>query len=334
MLDRLKGQEKAKHILKGFIEKGRIPSSMIFVGREGVGKKTAALYFAMALNCNIEKGVGCGECSSCKRTGSGMHPDVVVISGTQSIGIDEVRRIQRKLCFQPAEGMRNVIIIDNAENLTPPASNALLKTLEEPPSHSVIILITSSPYSLPVTVISRCYRVPFEALSERDIYEILTEIYGIEEGKAKLLSTICDGSVGQAIESEGFISREEVEKILSMFISLRGATIEEIAGHAREFGRRDDLYLNQFFNLARNFLLDGLKYKIECQGYIKYKVFKERIMEFLRDLSTDDILSLIGITGRFQRTLAHHPNKTLLMELYFHEIKGLYLRLRGTDEVI
>ncbi len=326
MLDRLKGQKKAKLILNSFIERNRIPSSMIFTGMEGVGKRTAALYFAMALNCFVEVGKGCGQCSACRRIEKGAHPDVFIIEGLHGIGIEEIRGIQKKLHFRPVEGMKNVIIIDRADNMTHPACNALLKTLEEPPSHSVIILITSSPHSLPATVVSRCYRVPFEPLGEREIFEILTENYGIDKEKAMVISTICDGSIGRALEREGFLSIDETERILSILISLRKATIEEIGGYARELGKRDDLYLDCFFNLIRNFLLDGLKYKIDSLDNIKYKGLKQGIEEFLNGAPIDDILLLIGKTGRYQRILPLHPNKPLLMELYLHEIRGIFLR--------
>nr|BAL54586.1 DNA polymerase III subunit delta' [uncultured prokaryote] len=333
MLERLKGQQRAKHILKGFIEKQRIPSSLMFVGRDGIGKKTAALYFAMALNCKTKPMKGCGQCSICRRIESCIHPDVVIIDGTRAIGIEEVRGVQRKLHFRPVEGEKNVIIIDGAENMTPPASNALLKTLEEPPSHSVIILITSSPYSLPMTVISRCYRVPFEPLQESEILEILMERNVMDREKAMVISTICGGSVAEALEAEGCVGLKEAEGILSMLVSLKGANTERIAEYARQLGSRDETFLNRLFSIVRCFLLDGLKYKIDCLDYIKYRNFKERIMEFTSDLRIDELLYLIERTGRYQRILDFHPNRPLLMELYLHEIKGIYLK-KETDEAV
>jgi DNA polymerase-3 subunit delta' len=204
------GQEKAVYILLRTIQRERIPSSYLFAGESGIGKKFTALNLAKALNCQSreqkteihsklgtppsppfskgEMGVDaestpsltlpprgggqrwggdcCDECSSCKKIDSGVHPDFLLISpeGGQ-IRIEEIRAIDDILSFKPFEGRLKVVIVDDADTMNPYAANAFLKTLEEPPTDSLIILVSSNPDRLPDTIRSRCSRVNFSPLS-------------------------------------------------------------------------------------------------------------------------------------------------------------------------
>ena len=180
------GQEKAVYILLRTIQRGRIPSSYLFAGESGIGKKFTALNLAKALNCQSREqraestpsltlpprgggqrwgGDCCDECSSCKKIDSGIHPDFLLISpeGGQ-IRIEEIRAIDDMLSFKPFEGRLKVVIVDDADTMNPYAANAFLKTLEEPPTDSLIILISSNPDRLPDTIRSRCSRVNFTPL--------------------------------------------------------------------------------------------------------------------------------------------------------------------------
>ncbi len=199
------GQEKAVYILLRTIQRGRIPSSYLFAGESGIGKKFTALNLAKALNCQSREqkteihsklgtppsppfskgGMGgfekgghggiinnwslfdcCDECSSCKKIDSGVHPDFLLISpeGSQ-IRIEEIRAIDGMLSFKPFEGRLKVVIVDDADTMNSYAANAFLKTLEEPPTDSLIILVSSNPDRLPDTIRSRCSRVNFSPLS-------------------------------------------------------------------------------------------------------------------------------------------------------------------------
>ena len=162
-LERIKGQVLAERMLRGVLKTNRIAPAYLFSGPEGTGKVLAALQFAKALNC--EKG-GCEECPSCVRIDEGTHPDVKVISvqpDKSSIGIEQVRGMQKEAYLKPFMSRAKVYIIENAERMTEEASNSLLKILEEPPGQAFFILTTSSPRMLIPTITSRCQAVRFVA---------------------------------------------------------------------------------------------------------------------------------------------------------------------------
>jgi DNA polymerase-3 subunit delta' len=191
------GQDKSINILLRTIQRGRLPSSYLFAGESGIGKKFTAINLAKAVNCLTppsppltkggneggyalaKEGNGgvidsCDECSSCKKIDAGVHPDFLLISpeGGQ-IRIEEIRAIDDILSFKPFEGRNKVVIVDEADTMNPFAANAFLKTLEEPPKDSLIILISSNPERLPDTIRSRCSRVNFTPLSHEACRKVI-----------------------------------------------------------------------------------------------------------------------------------------------------------------
>jgi DNA polymerase-3 subunit delta' len=165
----------------------------LFHGPNGTGKKLAALQFAKALYCLSKSTDACDTCVACRKIVAGNHPDVMLISpdGT-SIRIDHMRTVQRQLGYKPYEGRRTTVIIDGCELLTPPATNALLKTLEEPPASALLVLLTGKKDALPLTVLSRCQLVPFRPLAPAHICTIL-EQQGMQHATASLAATLAEG---------------------------------------------------------------------------------------------------------------------------------------------
>lgn len=181
------GQNKAVGILLRTIQRGRIPSSYLFAGESGVGKKLTAINLAKALNCltppsTSKDGHGvidaCDECSSCKKIDAGTHPDFLLISpdGDQ-IKIEEIRAIDDALAFKAFEGRYKAVIVDEADTMNQYAANAFLKTLEEPPGSSIIILVSSNPDRLPDTIRSRCSRINFSPISFEACEEVLKKAF-------------------------------------------------------------------------------------------------------------------------------------------------------------
>ncbi|NWF53087.1 MAG: DNA polymerase III subunit delta' [Nitrospirae bacterium] len=193
-------QEKAVNILLRTIKRRRIPSAYLFAGESGVGKKFTAINLAKALNCLKRSNAPsvitneidnkdllhithqesqfdcCDVCSSCKKIDSGVHPDIHIISPTGGqIRIEEIRKIEETLSLKAFEGRWKVIIVEEAEAMNPFAANAFLKTLEEPPINSLIILITSVPDILPETILSRCSRVNFTPLSYEACKKVISQ---------------------------------------------------------------------------------------------------------------------------------------------------------------
>ena len=155
----VRGREVIVRTLKNQILSGRIAHSYLFCGTRGTGKTTIAKIFAKAVNCeNPQDGSPCGECPSCRAIGADASLNVVEMDAASNNGVDDIRNIIDQVAYSPTQGRYRVYIIDEVHMLSTAAFNALLKTLEEPPSYAIFILATTEPNKLPVTILSRCQR--------------------------------------------------------------------------------------------------------------------------------------------------------------------------------
>jgi DNA polymerase-3 subunit delta' len=205
------GHHRLISLLSRAIARGTLPPSLLMAGPAGVGKRRTAIAVAQAVNClaprtsdNALDYDACGECSACRRIERGAHPDVIVLEpgDTGTIKIDEVRDVVQKAGYRPFEGRRRVVIVNEADALVDAAQNALLKTLEEPPSASVFILVSSMPDALLPTVLSRCPRLRFGPLSASEVARVLQEQHEYSETDARAAAADADGSVGRALSAE------------------------------------------------------------------------------------------------------------------------------------
>jgi DNA polymerase-3 subunit delta' len=224
LLSEIKGHDATIRILEGARSRGRIASSYLFAGEDGIGKKTCALAFAASLNCKEpveDKGFlsACGHCPSCIKIDSGTHPDVLVVEPlTNDILICQIRpgkdrdkcdqegydkpRVEEMLAYRSFEGGMKVVIVDQAEKMNVNASNAFLKTLEEPPEGSIIFLISSKPDRLLPTIRSRCSRLNFRPLSDEACREAIEAISGDAE--------LPDAAVSLAMGRPGIAATENL----------------------------------------------------------------------------------------------------------------------------
>ena len=256
----LLGQERALDAIRAGLESGRIPSGWLFAGPRGVGKMTAALATAAAANCGPaggDEGGGLfgggggaslfggdpapaptkaaapkndadGTCASCRKIAAGNHPDVRVVRVPEDkrvIPIESIRDVLQEFAYRPYEGKRRFVIVDGADLLTPPASNALLKTLEEPPPHSSWILVSEGTSKLLPTIISRCRVVRFGALDLDIAANLLSRETQMDKAEAKSLAGLLGGSVGRALgeEAEHF-SRDVRRQVLDEALDAIGAS--------------------------------------------------------------------------------------------------------------
>ena len=205
----ISGHAHLLELMAAAIGRGTLPPSLIFDGPGGVGKRRAAVALAQAVNClqpvrlaDLGGVDACGVCSSCKRIARGVHADVLLIEPgeTGSIKVDQAREAIERSAYRPFEGRRRVVIVDEADAMVAEAQNALLKTLEEPPSGSMFVLVTSRPDMLLPTVRSRCQRLRFGRLSPGDVAAVLIGSHGFDPGAAHAAASVADGSIGAALE--------------------------------------------------------------------------------------------------------------------------------------
>lgn len=188
------GQNKPISILRNALLNNRLAHAYLFEGPSGAGKAFTALNFAKAINCLNAAGKPgdcCDECASCKKIDSGNHIDVswlVLLKDKTQIAIEQIRQLQSQINLKPYEARYKVFCIQDAELMSADAQNALLKTLEEPPVKSILILISSRPSVLFSTVLSRCQAVKFSALNADAVKEILMKRYDIKSDSAYFLT--------------------------------------------------------------------------------------------------------------------------------------------------
>ena len=240
------GQEKAKRILRLAFAKGKTSHAYLFQGPEGVGKKLAARAFAAFLHCQaVGREESCGQCPSCRKTASGNHPDYSVIepSGTQ-IKIEQIRELKKSLSYPPVEAGDRVVVLPDIHQTMQRAevANSLLKTLEEPPAHTVFILTAVEAAGILPTIISRCQVIPFYALPYQQVAEVLTA-EGVPPDQAYALASIAEGSLGRAKELAKTdlleLRKTIVEGLIGLTTSQPGAverlfTLAEQASQSKE----------------------------------------------------------------------------------------------------
>ena len=194
------GQKVIVKTLKNSLKNKKISHAYLFCGPRGTGKTTMARLFAKSLNC--EEGIGnqCLKCSSCQKIKDGNHPDVVEIDAASNSTVDSVRNLIENISYQPILSRYKVYIIDEVHNMSNSAFNALLKTLEEPPSFVIFILATTEPQKILPTILSRVQRYDFSKVSNEDIFLNLKRVLDMEkipyEDEAlKEISYLADGGV-------------------------------------------------------------------------------------------------------------------------------------------
>ena len=197
----------------------RIAGAYLFVGPSGVGKEMVARYFAQLIFCqqDAQPPMVCGTCLACRKVDSGNHPDLQFIRPEGSLlKIGQIRELQRQVIYEPLEASRKVYILTDVDRMNPEAENCLLKTLEEPPASSVLILLTSNVQALLPTTRSRCQILQFHPMPTQELAEILVNRFSVAPEQATTLAIAADGAIGKALTQleKGDSLTEEVPKIL------------------------------------------------------------------------------------------------------------------------
>lgn len=203
--EEVKGQDHIVTTLKNQIKANRIGHAYLFTGTRGTGKTSVAKIFAKSVNCeNPVDGSPCGECSVCKAIAAGVSMNVIEIDAASNNGVDNIREIVEEVSYSPTEGKYKVYIIDEVHMLSIGAFNALLKTLEEPPSYVIFILATTEVHKIPITILSRCQRYDFRRISIDTIAARLKELMvaeniEVEDKALRYVAKMGDGSLRDAL---------------------------------------------------------------------------------------------------------------------------------------
>lgn len=289
----IKGQDMAIQRIRQFISDGRLAGAYLFIGPEGIGKSLTARALAKALNCLKNNDDSCDSCISCLKIDKNEHPDIHIIDAEYSeIKIEYIRQLQKEINYRPYEGKKKVFIINNAHNLNIEASNAFLKTLEEPPKNSIIILVTDKPGLLAKTILSRCQIIKFSSLKRSELQGLLSREYGLDEKSVHFLAYFSDGSIGKAIRLKDADIFTQKNKIIDQMAVLNKAFADEPMAQGRDSMRYNlnilaawfrDIYLikvglphSELINLDRK---DKL---IESMGRYTFEDL-DRILKFISD---------------------------------------------------
>jgi DNA polymerase-3 subunit delta' len=341
------GNTQIVEILKRAIQQDRLPHAMIFAGPEGVGKCTLALLVAQNLNCLSPLAEGaCGRCPACKRIMAVLesrylscetlkegfcgscpsclvqtkrHPDVRLIEPEKSIiSIDQIRSLIDEIAFQPVEGRYRVVILDPAGEMQAAAQNSLLKTLEEPASRTILILITTNPYKLLQTIRSRSRLLQFGEISQDRIERHLIQKEGRAVEEAHLAASISGGSLGAALAVNTGEYRDIRSHALE-FVSLllkRGRFLD-VSNIAVQVGKDRDKEFFQIWVESVSAILRDIYYiGIETERVAQRDLI-ENISELARSVSQAGLVRAINAVGKLKQDLRYNVNRQLALEAMF-----------------
>lgn len=339
MFDRILGNDAAKTSLTRMIDSGRLPNSLLFTGHEGVGKREFALEVARALVCSSTvDGQGCGKCSACERVVKfeipkpekkddfkqvffSGHPDVgTVVAYNRNILVDAIRALEQEANFRPFEAKARLFLIDDADKMNDAASNALLKTLEEPPSTTYIILATSKPEALLQTIHSRCQVVRFAPLTVDSVEAFLLNDKSYAAADASLAARMSKGSIGTAIGLDIEKLRNSRDSMLDLVESGLGRrdipSVLRASELINDAKNKDDFELNLeiFETLLRDSWL--LSQGLETESLANPDV-AERLNAVARRSNLGQIEALLAGIEKLRQSLEVNINRKVATDALF-----------------
>jgi len=348
------GQEVIVRTLKNAIANNRLAHAYLFSGPRGTGKTSTARILAKALNCQEGPTINpCGKCSNCEKIRTGHSVDVLEIDAASNRGIDEIRELRERVRYAPLEGRYKVYIIDEVHMLTSEAFNALLKTLEEPPSHTIFILATTEPQRVPLTIASRCQRLDFRRLKLEEIKSHLLKIalaegFEIEEKALDLIARSAEGAMRDAISLLDQLVSFSGHKIkYDEVVMLLGMADEELL-----FGLADALAagdIKKLLALVRKSLEEGKSIPqvtrdlvLHFRSLLHLKVgsgealeltseYLKRLEEQAKKFSLERIKAILTNLSSAELDMKWHPHARLVLEVALLELLEGY---KGEELVV
>ena len=319
------GHEMIKDHFRKAIENHKVSHAYILAGEEGMGRKSLANAFAMTLLC--EKGLKepCMECHSCKQMLSDNHPDVIHVTHEKpgSIGVDDIRKqINDTIMIKPYSSYYKIYMVDEAEKMTVQAQNALLKTIEEPPSYAVIILMTTNPDAFLPTILSRCIQLKLKPLRDYVVKGYLVEKLGVPVEKAEVYAAFARGNLGKAIHiasSEEF--GELYRAVLTLLKNIKNMDLPALLEFIKKL-QEDHLDINECLDFMQLWYRDILMYKVtKDMNLLIFKDEYKTVSEICRHSSYEGLEAVLEAIDKAKQRLDANVNTELALELMLLTMK-------------
>lgn len=330
------GQKHVIQTLMSALKNRRVGHSYLFAGPRGVGKTSVARILAKALNCENDVVENpCNECETCKAITKGSAVDVIEIDGASNRGIDEIRALRESVVYNPSSARYKVYIIDEVHMLTKEAFNALLKTLEEPPSHVVFIFATTEPERVPKTVLSRCQRFDFRMLTEKEIFTKLNSLTKLEsinadEESLRLIAARAEGSIRDAegmldqlvSYAEGQITANDVKEVfgfigkevyIKLFLGISGRNEKVIIEVIEDVIQRG-YDIREFIYGWLKFIQRLLLYNLDIPDPTSVEINKE-LQKLAKSVSSEFLTAVLNLSTNMERDIRNVPYSQGFLEL-------------------
>ena len=320
------GNEMVKDHFKKAIANHKISHAYILTGEAGMGRKSIANAFAMTLLCEKGGSEPCMSCHSCKQVMSGNHPDLIYVTHEKpgSIGVDDVReQINNTIMIRPYSSYYKIYIVDEAEKMTVQAQNALLKTIEEPPSYAVIILITTNQEAFLPTILSRCVQMKLKPLKDFTIKSYLTQNLHIAEKDADICAAFARGNLGKAIHlasSDEF--RELFQKVMVLVKNVGTMDISMLLDCIREM-KEQNFDIGEVLDLMQLWYRDVLMFKVtKDMNLLIFKDEYKMINETGEKVDYAGLEAILAAIDTARTRLNANVNMELAMELLLLTMKN------------
>lgn len=328
------GHHRSITLLQSAVTHERLAHAYLFHGENAIGKRLTAIRLAQALNCEQPPETNgldsCDTCRSCQQIKARTHPDFFVIEpdqelATPQIKIEQVREIEHQIMYRPLIGERKICLIDDADCMTIGAANALLKTLEEPPAHSLFLLISSRPAALPATIRSRCQTLRFTTPARTQVEAALILKREIPPADARFLAIVSEGRLGEALTTDVKDTRASQQELVNLVRPQALQSISSILSSAEAIAKAD--HAQDMLAWLARWIRDLVLIQVEGdRDQILYIDDLATLEIYAQQANTDSLLDLLREIEMTEQRATRHLNLHMALEM-------ILLRLRDAVAV-